>query len=126
MLDRYKDDPRQVIASYGPTIAINKPHVLPDTFTSHNHEEADTQIPLHILFSVEYNALSRLHFDVHSLDSDVLCLLLDLVSHYAEAIKRSTSIVLYVGKGKQKKPVDIKERMECIGKKKMPRPARIG
>ena len=121
VLDEYENDPHHaVIASYGPTIAINKPHVLPDTFMSHSHEEADTQIPLHILFSIEYNALTHLalHFDVHSVDSDVLCLLLDLVSHYAEPIKPSTSIILHTGRGKQKKPVDIKERMECIGVKK--------
>ena len=61
VLDRYKNDPRHVvIVSYGPIIAINEPHVLPDTFTSHSHEEANRKIPLHILFSVEYNVLSTL------------------------------------------------------------------
>ena len=67
-------------------------------FLSHSHEEADTQIPLHILFSIEYNALVRLalNFDVHTVDSDIL-LLLDLVYHYPETIKPSISIILHKG-----------------------------
>ena len=79
-------------------------------FLSHNHEEADTQIPLHILFSIEYNALIRLalHFDVYPVDSDIL-LLLDLVYHYPETIKPSISIILHKGRGKLKKSVDIKD-----------------
>ena len=74
------------IASNGLTIAINKPNTLPDTFTSHHQEEADTLIPLHILFIIEYKYLfscSSLHFDVHFIDTGVLCFLLDLVSNYA-------------------------------------------
>ena len=128
VLDEYENDLlHALIASFGTTIAINKPHVLPDTFLSHSHEEADTQIPLNILFSIEYNALTRLalHFDVYSVDSDVFILLLDLVSHYPEPIKPSTSIILHTGRGKLKKAVDIKEHMECVGVKKMPRLAGI-
>ena len=47
LLLEYKDDPiHTVIVSYGTTIAINEPHSLPDTLTSHRHEKEDTQIPL--------------------------------------------------------------------------------
>ena len=61
LLLEYKDDPfHTVIVSYETTIAINEPHSLPDTLTSHRHEEADTQIPLHILFSIEVNPLARI------------------------------------------------------------------
>ena len=53
VLDEYEGDPlHAVITSYGTTIAINKPHILHESFTSHRHEEADTQIPLHILFGI--------------------------------------------------------------------------
>ena len=47
LLLEYKDDPiHTIIVSYGTTIAINEPHSLPDTLTSHRHEKEDTQIPL--------------------------------------------------------------------------------
>ena len=114
VLDEYEGDHLHVvITSYGTTIAINKPHILHESFTSHSHEEADSQIPLHILFSMKFNYLTALHFDVLSIDTDVLILLLDLVSH--GCVGESTSIVLHAGKGKKKKVIDIKERMECIG-----------
>ena len=75
------------------------------------------KLPLHILFSIEVNALARiaLHFDVFSLDTDVPILLLDLVSWYPGTIEPSTSILLHTGRGRQRKSIDIKERMECIG-----------
>ena len=102
--------------SYGTSIAINKPHSLPDTCTRHSHEEADTQIPLRILLSIEYNAAARkaLHFDVYSKDIDVLTLLLDLVSRIPEKIGESTSILLHK-ENKPRKIIDIKGRMDCIG-----------
>ena len=69
----------RMIVSYDTTISINQPHVLPDNFSSHTHEEADTQIPLHVLNSIQECTLR--HIVVESLDTDVLVLLIDLVAH---------------------------------------------
>ena len=50
VLSEYNGDSNHVvIVSYGTNIAINKPHTLDESFRSHRHEEADTQIPLHII-----------------------------------------------------------------------------
>ena len=60
----------RMIVSYDTTISINQPHVLPDNFSSHTHEEADTQIPLHVLNSIQECTLR--HIVVESLDTYVL------------------------------------------------------
>ena len=65
------------------------------------------QIPLHIIFSCKFNNIP-LHFDVLSIDTDVLVLLLDLVSR--GYIDPSTSIILHSGIGRKKKAIDIRER----------------
>ena len=112
----------KVIVIFGTTININKPHQLDPGFKSHRHEEADTQILLHVLQCISVSAYK--HIDVYSLDTDVLILLMDLVSRgHLEAL---TSLTLYAGFGKAKgkskiretKVIDIIERVRCFGNSK--------
>ena len=120
ILEEYKGDASHVVyVSFGTTIAVNEPHVIGEHFKSHRHEEADTQIPLHILHSFEVNAAQHstpLHFDVISVDTDVLIILMDLVSH--GYLNTSTRVTLHAGKGRNVKTIDIMERIRCIGVKK--------
>ena len=121
VLEEYEGDLHHVvIVSYGTTIAINKPHSLDESFRSHTHEEADTQIPLHILHSIKMHqveGVTNLHFDVLSIDTDVLILLIDLASH--GPIDPSVSIYLrFDMTARRKKAVDIRERVECLGEAK--------
>ena len=65
---------------YGGTflVSINGPHTLPHDFSTHNHEEADTQIPLLLLHPLSLSKYK--HVDVYSPDTYVLVLLMDLAS----------------------------------------------
>ena len=101
----------RLIVAYENKIRINSPHVLPASFRSHDHEEADTQIPLHVLHSISDSTYK--HIDVESLDTDVCILLMDLVSR--SHLGALTSLILHTGKGKK---IDIVERVKTIGKLK--------
>ena len=65
------------IVTYHCKICVNVPHTLDINFRIHRNEEADTQIPLHVLHSLKNSTYK--HFDIYSVD-DVLVLLMDLVS----------------------------------------------
>ena len=64
LLEAYKDNNVKVIVTYHGKICINQPHSLSDNFRSHDHEEADTQIPLHIINSLGDSTYK--HFDIGS------------------------------------------------------------
>ena len=104
----------KLIVSYDSKIEIHKPHTLDQGFTSHGHEEADTQIPMHILNSLSDSTYK--HIDVYSPDTDVLVLLMDLVSH--GHVGPLTNLLLHAGKGRDQKVIDIVNRVSCIGQVK--------
>ena len=45
------------------------------------------------------------HFDIYLVDTDVLVLLMDLVSY--DNLGQSTDIILHAGKAKKLKPIDV-------------------
>ena len=114
LLEAYKDNIVKVIVTYHGKICINQPHSLSDNFRSHDHEEADTQIPLHIINSLGDSTYK--HFDIYSVDTDVLVLLMDLVSR--DNLGPSTNIILHAGKSTRPKAIDIVNRVNTIGKEK--------
>ena len=63
----------------GTTDQINQPHSLAESMSTHNHEEADTMIPLHAIVAIGDSTLRDI--DVWSPDTDVLIVLMDLVAH---------------------------------------------
>ena len=75
------------------------------------HKEADTLIPHQVLASAAKGALRDIH--VWSPDTDVLLLLLDLVS--CERIAAPTSLTFSTGKGTTKREIDIFERVQILG-----------
>ena len=93
--------------TYDTSITVNKPHLLGAGFRNHKHEEADTQIPLHVLHSIE---------DVLLPDTDELILLMDLVAR--GHLSPLTILVPKAGKGKQTKDINVVERVNCIGRAK--------
>ena len=76
-----------------------------DILKSHKHAETDSQIPLHSLFSFEYKTLNHiaLNFDIDSMDTDSLALLLDLATHRDGPIEPSTIIIINTGRGRMGK-----------------------
>ena len=101
----------RLITTYDTVIAINEPHKFPDDFNSHGHEEADTQIPLHVLNCIKDSAYR--HIVVESLDTDVLILLMDLVA--CGHLGTLTSLEFHTGKGKKFRKIDVVERVNSIG-----------
>ena len=95
--------------------------VVYDTFikevnseTIHNHEEADTLIPYQVLAAVAGNP-NRI-IDVYSPDTDILLLLVNLVSE--GQIGSATTLTLTTGVGTKRRKIDIFERVKVIGYKK--------
>ena len=114
LLEEYKGSQTKLVVTCKGKIHINKPHTLPQGFTCHSHEEADTQIPLLMNFSLSENTYK--HFDVYSPDTDVLVILMDLVSNgYTGTL---TSIILHAGNEKSPKTIDVLDRVKCVGKRK--------
>ena len=95
--------------------------VIYDTFIKghdfeemHTHEEADTLIPHQVVASAAKGALRDIC--VWSPDTDVLLLLLDVVS--CEYIAAPTSLKFVTGQGTKKREIDIFERVQVIGRHK--------
>ena len=80
----------------GTTVQINQPHSLAESMSTHNHEEADTTIPLHVIDPIGDSTLKDI--DVWSPDTDVLILLMDLVEDLVDSpssifsLEKATSI----------------------------------
>ena len=83
------------------------------TFESrpHSHKEADTLIPLHAAESLSENPVQDM--SVHSPDSDILCELIDLVSN--REINPRTKLTVIIGKAKNRKVIDVIERVRVMG-----------
>ena len=77
----------------------------------HTHEEADTLIPYQVLASVSNSAMRKLC--VWSPDTDVLLLLLDLVSY--GRIAAPTCLTFLTGRGTRQRKIDVFERAKAIG-----------
>ena len=84
-----------------------------DFVEAHTHEEADTLIPHHVLASAANGASQDC---VWSADTDVLLLVLDLVS--CECIATPTSLAFSTGKGAKKQEINVFERVQVIGRHK--------
>ena len=76
----------------------------------HTHEEADTLIPHQVLAAVTGNSNRKI--DVYSPDTDVLLLLLNLVSE--GQIRSPTTLTLTTGVGAKRRKIDILERVKVI------------
>ena len=115
LLDAFKRNSLvKLIVSYNGHIYINEPHTIEPDFSSHEHPEADTQIPLHVLHAISEG--SHKHIDVYSVDTDVNVLLMDLVAR--DFVGPTTNIILHAGKAKAPKAIDIVKRVHSIGKEK--------
>ena len=114
LLEEYEGKDVKLVVTCRGKILINRPHLLPPGFTTHCHEEADTQIPLVINFSLSEDKYK--HFDVYSPDTDVLVELIDLVSNGVSGALTSTT--LYAGNERYPKKIDVMNRVRCLGKRK--------
>ena len=113
ILEYYKDSAIKVFVSYENRTQINAPYhqTLEADFKLHDHSEADTLIPLHIIHCIRDSAFK--YIEVESLDTDVLILLIDLVA--SGKLGAMTNLLLHAGKGNKRFSLDIKERVAALG-----------
>ena len=81
---------------------------------THSHEEADTLIPLHVILSIEECTYREV--DIWSPDTDVLVLLMDLVSR--GHLGALTKLKRLTGKGAKHREIDICGRVKAVGRHK--------
>lgn len=112
LLEEFAGYDLRIIVSYDTNIRINSPHILEEDFQTHGHEEADSQIPLHVLHCI--NDCAFRHVVVASPDTDVLVLLLDLGAH--GRLGSLTTLEFHTGKGNKFRKIDVMERVRSIGR----------
>lgn len=114
LLAEYKWSKKKMVVACGTTVRANEPHTVTEAMSTHNHEEADTMIPLHVLDSIRYSTIRDI--DVWSPDTDVLILLIDLVAH--GRLGSLTKLKFLTGKGNRYRSIDVLERVHSIGSAK--------
>ncbi|KAG0717546.1 D-ribitol-5-phosphate cytidylyltransferase [Chionoecetes opilio] len=87
--------------------------LLSHNMSTHNHEEADTQIPLHVIDAARQGTSTRDMY-VWSPDTDVFLLLIDLVANHTIP----GQLKMLTGRAKFFRTIDIKERCTAIGTEK--------
>ncbi len=102
-----------LVVVYGTSVHTNKPNLVHPNMMTHGHEEADTQIPLHVIDVTEQSQSVR---DVYvwSPDTDVFLLLMDVAA--TENIPGH--LKLLTGRGKYFRVIDVKERCVALGPEK--------
>jgi len=111
ILEEFKGSYQELVVSYDDKVRPNRSQLLSEEIKTHNHEEADTIIPLHVIHT---HSCSRLNtIDVWCPDTDVLILLMHLVAN--GHLGTSTRLRFLTGKGKKYRVIDIRDRVSVIG-----------
>ena len=114
VLEDYKGSMKKVMVGKGTIIQINQPHTLAESMSTHNHEEADTMIPVLVIDAIGDSTLRDI--DVWSPDTDVLTLPMDLVAH--GRLGTFTELTFITGKFDKYQSINIRERVNVTGRKK--------
>ena len=114
LLEEYKGSKKKVVVVKGTTVQINQPHSLAESMSTHNHEEADTMIPLHVIDAIGDSTLKDI--DLWSPGTDELILLMDLVTH--GRLGAFTKLNFLTETGDKNRLINIRERVSVIGREK--------
>lgn len=96
---------------YGTSAYSNKQDIFDPSIAEHSHEEADTLMPMHVLDVVSKSDGIIRDIDVHSPDTDVFILLMDVFANNCIA----GELHFITGKGKAKRTIDIRSKCLSIG-----------
>jgi len=113
LLDHFAGSDKGFVVVYGTSTLSNKEGLFDPNLCTHTHEEADTQIPLHVLDATAQSTSIR-DIYVWSPDTDVFMLLIDLVA----TCTVQGNVKLLTGRGKFYRTIDVKERCAMIGLEK--------
>ena len=109
VLQNYSSSTKKVITVCGTKTESNLP--IDPTPPVHNHEEADTLIPLHCLDVSSSSPGCSIY--VHSVDTDVYILLLDIFNEL-----QTDELYMITGKGQNTREISIKDRAAALGEAK--------
>ena len=112
LLQAYQESQFSLIVVYGTSTYSNHRALFSDIIAQHNHEEADTIIPLHVLDALSLSP--RCEIDVRSPDTDVLILLMDLCARD----QNGANVNFITGQGKLNRRIDVQRRSTVVGKEK--------
>ena len=110
LLDEFSQLEMKFVVVYSNQARAALPHFVSDTMKHHEHEEADTLIPLHVLDSIA--ECNTRHIHVWSPDTDVL-LLMDIASRHH--LGESTKLTFVTGKGAKHRSIDVLGRVSALG-----------
>ena len=111
LLELFKDLEQILVVSFSDQVQSNHQNLLPEDMATHNHEEADTMIPLHVPDVLRETKLKDI--DVWSPDTDVLILLIDLVAH--GHLGEFNNLRFLTGKRAKYRAFDVPDRVSAIG-----------
>ena len=114
VLEEYKGSKKKAVVVKCTTVQFNHPHSLAESMSTHNHEEADTMILLHVIDAIGDSTLRAM--DVWSPDTDALILLMDVVAY--GRLGAITKLNFFTGKGDNYRSINIRERVSIIGREK--------
>ena len=109
VLQNYSSSTKKVITVCGTKTESNLS--INPTPPVHNHEEADTLIPLHCLDVASSSPGCSIY--VHSIDTDVYILLLDIFNEL-----QTDELYMIAGKGQNTRAISIKDRAAALGEAK--------
>lgn len=90
---------------------VNISHTIPDEVQEHNHEEAETIIPLHVIHAVENCTWCKVC--VWPPDTDVFVLLIDVAANGHLGVGAQLKFI--TGKGANYRTIHIMERVCLLG-----------
>ena len=111
LLDHFAGSEKGFVVVNGTSTLSNKEGIFYPDLSTHTHEEADTQTPLHVLDATELSTSIRYIYDT---DTYVFLLLIDLVATYTV----QGNVKLLTGRGKFYRTIDVKEGCVVIGSEK--------
>ena len=102
LLANFVDLEKNLVVVYGTSTYANSPGLFRPNIRNHQHEEADTLIPMHVMDASKTDRDIR-DIDVYSPDTDIFVLLIDLVTNNNIEGK----LYFITGKGKSRRRINI-------------------
>ena len=104
---------KKFVVSYDNLTMVNSPYTIEQDLKIYGHEEADTLIPLHVIYCLRENTFRVIH--VRSPDTDVFILLIDLISN--NHLGTLTELILFTRTGAKYREIDLKSCVQVIGRR---------
>lgn len=108
LLPRFASSNQLLVCAAGTDVKSNFADAVPMEMKVHDHEEADTLIPLHCIHAASSHPGCTIH--VHSVDTDVYVLLVFIYSFLPPC-----QLLLHAGKGRTARIINIGETVKDLG-----------